>query len=302
MRSMRNALALAVFAAALIGLSGSAQAAGLRYGIGSEGYMVASTPEEGSLYKMYNVAYFGRRYRDDNGNKVAGRNHVNSFTQVHRFLFTPKPKFFGFDWHVQFAVPVSWTNMSADAAGEPGGRNRTGLGDLVVVPFLLAYHADRFQFNIGTTVYLPTGNYSKDDPASPGKGFLSVIPCVGFTYFFDRAKTFNFSNSLNYEYNSTIRHTDKRYGSNMIWEWALGKSFDSGMNLSVVGGSVVGLGKSHGFGAANREKIRKHGIGAEIGYSIPAKKLDISARVVTEYKTRNAAEGLTAVFNVVKRF
>ncbi|MDL2314296.1 transporter [Desulfovibrio sp. OttesenSCG-928-C14] len=298
---MRKFSLTLVLCGALLLSASIALAGGGHYGVSGEGYRVGSLPPEGNLYKMYNIYYNSGSYRDDNGDKVKGTNNVDSFTQMHRFLINTNQKLFGANWFVNIAVPLKWTRMSGSMTGR-GDRDRWGLGDVAFSPFLLGWNFEKFDLIADVLLYVPVGDYDKKRAESTGSGFWSILPSIGGTFYFDDAKSANFSTVLRYEFNTTKRSTEQRFGDNVVWEWALGKTFSNNIDLALTGGSVWQVTDSHGFGAANNNYSRKHIIGPEIGYTVPEWAMNFNLRCLKEYGVRNGTDGYMTTFSIVKMF
>ncbi|MDR1920781.1 MAG: transporter [Candidatus Adiutrix sp.] len=277
-----------------------AVAGGGHVGVGGDGYMISSLPSDRGLYKMYNIYYYSDKLKDNSGHTAAGDDKVESFTQMHRFLFQTGHKIFGADWMINVAVPLSWTDMSSGLTGRGHGMDRFGLGDVPVSPMLLGWHGDRWDALFDVLIFAPIGDYSADDPSSPGKGYWSIIPAVGLTYYFDEEKTFNISTMARYEMNTKQRHTDYRHGDNIHWEASIGKTFNGVLDLALTGGASWQVTDSKGFGDQNGHHLRKHVIGPEIGLN--AWGMNFNLRQLFEFKNKNTTEGSMTVFSIVKMF
>ncbi|MDL2314214.1 transporter, partial [Desulfovibrio sp. OttesenSCG-928-C14] len=237
---MTRKLFLSLLLCGLFAFGGTvAQAGGGHYGVGGEGYKMGSLPAEGHIYKMYNIYYNSSTLRDDNGDRVRkGSNNVDSFTQMHRFCINTGQKLFGGTWFVNIAVPLKWNKMSGSMTGGRGSQDRFGMGDVAFSPALLGWNFERFDLIADVLMYLPVGDYDKNRPESTGNGFWSFLPSVGGTFYFDDAKSSSFTTVLRYEYNTTKRNSETRHGSNVVWEWSLGKTFSNNIDLAVTGGSL----------------------------------------------------------------
>jgi hypothetical protein len=288
------------FFLSFIGIGEKAFAGGGHVGVGGDGYMISSLPTDNHLYKMYNIYYNSSKVKDNNGKSIPGNTRVESFTQMHRFLFQTGLKIFGADWMINIAVPISWTHMSRDLTATGEAMSMFGLGDIPVSPFLLGWHGDRWDLLADVLIFLPTGRFSEHNPASPGQGYTSIIPAIGGTYFFDAEKTFSVSTMIRYEFNTSQRHTHIRHGNNVHFEMAIGKSFNGLVDLALVAGGSWQVTDSKGTGLQNTMYRHKHVIGPEIGLNVLG--MNFNLRHLFEFKNRNTTEGTMTVFSLVKFF
>jgi hypothetical protein len=79
-------------------------------------------------------------------------------------------------------LPYSWMDISADSevlGGIAINSQVSGFGDLTVVPVMLAWKSDDWQYNFLMPVYAPTGSYELGRLGNPGLNYWTFDPIVG---------------------------------------------------------------------------------------------------------------------------
>ncbi|MDR2573199.1 MAG: transporter [Desulfovibrio sp.] len=280
-------------------------AGGGHYGIGGEGYQMAVTPREGSIYKMYNVWYEANAVKNKSGGNVRGDTYVAQYVNFERIVLRTPVELFGADWFFNAALPFTYTKMSKDLAGRSNERSIFAIGD-PAVSAILAWHGEQWQANFEALAYFPIGAYDEERAWLPGKGFFSLVPTVSFAYYFDEAKTINFSAIARYEYNTYNPYTGVRPGSNISLEYSLGKTFENGIDLAITGANSRQVSEDVGsrrYLEGRYDDLRSiNMIGPEIGYTFKDLGVNVNLRVLFEYENRHAPQGYMGVLSLVKVF
>ncbi|MBI9082058.1 MAG: transporter [Desulfobacterales bacterium] len=61
--------------------------------------------------------------------------------------------------------------------------SRSGLGDIIIDPFILAWHSEHVHWVTGVDIYVPTGKYdAAKEPINPGNNVWTVEPIFAVTY------------------------------------------------------------------------------------------------------------------------
>ncbi|MDR2893384.1 MAG: transporter [Deltaproteobacteria bacterium] len=303
MKTKRLVCLFALAAFMLVCPNGNALAAA-HFTSGGDGYKMATLPTDGMYYKMYNIYYTSNTLKDNSGTTVPGGNHnVNNFGQLHRFGYVTGQKILGADWLIDVAIPLSYTKLSGNMAGTGSSRSGGGLGDVLLSPLLLSWHFENFDMFLSPAVWLPVGDYDKNDATSSGLGYWGLLPSAAATIYLDQEKNANLSFITRFEYNFTNTHNDTRVGNIIHQEWSLGRTFrDSNIDLALTGAHSWQISDSHGMGAGDDRRFRKHAIGPEIGYSIPDWKMNLNLRCLFEFESRNTTQGNMFVLSILKAF
>jgi hypothetical protein len=272
---------------------------------GFDGIKAGSPAAEGFYWRMYNVYYTADQLRDKKGNKVPGDFEMDMFITANTFIWSTPVKLLGGNLIVQAVIPVAYADVGYEIGGyrpEALNDHRFNLADIVVDPFLLRWHGERWEATAGIGVYMPTGGYSASKAASPGKGFWTVRNTLGGTLYLDKKKTWSASILARYEVHTKQRQTRITPGHDFHFDWGVGKSFYNGLfTIGMAGYCSWQVTKDSGTNASNTYE-RVFGVGPEIGFVLPDWKFLVNLRVVQEFENRNSARGTTAVFVLTKYF
>ncbi len=119
-------------------------------------------------------------------------------------------------------IPIVNTDIEIDALG--ADKDKFGLGDINLEPLGLGWHGSKYDAALGLSVYLPTGDFDIDNPASPGKGFTSVMATFEGTFYLDAQRTWSASILGRYEIHTDKDDVDLTPGDDFHFEWGIGKS------------------------------------------------------------------------------
>jgi hypothetical protein len=294
---MKYVYVLAVLCLSLF-VGSSAFAASGHYTLGVEGIKVASLPPEGFHWRMYNVLYTADRMNDKSG-KETGDFKASVYALANRFVYMSDIKILGANLGMDVIVPLVYTNISMNPVFD---ENRFGLGDISMDPILLSWHGERWDGALALGGYFPTGEFDRNKPASPGKGFWTGMASLGATIYLDEEKSWSVSALARYQVHSERRDSNGfAPGDHFHVEWGIGKRFLDIFEVGIAGYNLWQVAPDRGRGATNdREQI--NGIGPEISVAIPAWQAHISLRSLWEYDNRNASQGNTTVLTITKSF
>lgn len=296
---MKRYLAIFLF----LFLPALARASTPHYINGTEGLDIATMPPPGFYYRLYNMFYTADSVRNNHGDKINVDFNIDSFMEVHRFLYATDFKILGGRYAVDISVPL--INLDFSVKNEQRIRlpdmttynldfsitdSTFGVSDIVVDPMFLTWDGDRYQVTAGVGVYIPVGKYDHKDPSSVGKGFWTFAPGIGATFFLDEAKTWTFSTGLAYEIHTKQRQTDVTPGNHFHVGWGLGKQFGKYLQVGAAGYDSWQITKDKGP-SASANKTTAHAAGPEIVVSIPKLDSEVSLRSLWEYANKNGAQG-----------
>lgn len=169
-------------------------------------------------------------------------------------LYTFEHPVLGAYFTVGAYVPYVWMEVT----GALGGLSRTdkeeGLGDITLIPAMLAWKTGSWQFNALLPIYAPTGDYEEGRLANPGLNYWTFDPTVGAAYSNEQTG-FNFAIHAGVTFNTENDATQYKSGSVLHTEISL-------QQLLPVGRGFLGLG----LNAYLYEQIRgDSGSGATLG-------------------------------------
>ena len=192
-------------------------------------------------------------------------------------------------------VPYVWMDVSADVGPVRRDDSADGIGDLSLIPFMVAKKQGEWQYSGALTVYAPTGDYDAGRLANPGMNHWTFDPSLGVSYA--NADGLNFSLNGGITINTENNDTDYKSGSVLHLESSLQK-------LTAVGPGMLGFGVNaffyqqisgdSGRGATLGDfKGRTVGIGPAISYILPidTTALVMEIRWLPELETEKRLDG-----------
>jgi hypothetical protein len=273
--------------ASLLAFSGTAQADG-HYVNGAEGIKAASLPPPGVYWRWYNLFYKAPTLTDSAGNKSPVNFDLNVFASVNRLIWMTDKKLFGADYGMDVIIPLVNTSLGVNNADF----NTFGVGDVLVEPVLLSWHGQNWDAATALGVYLPTGDYDKRDPSSPGLGYTTLMYTLGGTWYFDAEKSLSASLLSRYEMHGDRQQADLRKGDDFHFEAGVGKKINDLWEVGVAGYAQWQVSDDKGKDATNPGvHDRVFGLGPEVVVAVPAIGSSVSVRGIAEFGARDRPEG-----------
>ena len=205
----------------------------------------------------------------------------------------------GGHYSVAAFLPYSWIKVSGDTAALGGKRiesSVSGVGDLTVVPVLLGWKSDDWQYDFLMPVYAPTGSYEVGRLGNPGLNYWTFDPIGGFSY--NNAKSgFNAAAHLGYAMNTENSATSYKSGDILHVDASVQQIFPLGSGFANVGAEAWYFQQvtcDSGSGATlGCFKGRTSGIGPVLGYILPVgeSKLLLELKWLPELDTKNRLNG-----------
>ena len=197
-------------------------------------------------------------------------------------------------------VPYVWMDVTARVDTPLGGLRRNdvenGIGDITLLPLMMGWKKQDWQFDAVLPIYLPSGDYEAGRLANPGLNYWTFDPTVGLSY--NGAKN-GFNAALHTGFGINTENDKTNYRSGTLWHTDV-----SVQQLLPVGPGFLGLGANAFFyqqisgdsGSGTRLgdlKGRTIGIGPVVTYVLPVKKntLVFEARWLPELETQNRLSG-----------
>ena len=258
---------------------------------GGEGIKAATLPPPGFYYRMYNVFYNTDKLTDKDGNNLDVGFDLSVYSLVNRFVWISNMKILGADFGATVVIPLVYTDIEINALGIKD--DKFSLGDIAVEPFVLSWHGPRYDAVFGLAVYVPTGEYDRNKPASPGKDFWTGMISIGGTYYLDAEKTWSASILGRYEIHSEKDETDVRPGDDFHFEWGIGKTLAKIWDVGLTGYCQWQVTDDRGSDVTWDKSVhdRVYAIGPEVSVFIPPAKLSVSLRSQWEFGAEDRPEG-----------
>ena len=219
-------------------------------------------------------------------------------------------KVLGAHYGVAAFVPYSWVDISAETAAIGGKRilnSVSGIGDVTIVPVLMAWKSGDVQYDFLLPIYAPTGSYKVGRLGNTGLNYWTFDPIVGVSY--NNAKSgFNAAAHLGYAMNTENGDTQYKSGNVLHLDASVQQIFPLGSGLANIGAEAWYFDQltcDSGAGATlGCFKGRTAGIGPVLGYIQPIgqQRMIFELKWLPELDTRNRLNGDFIWFKMVYKF
>ena len=205
----------------------------------------------------------------------------------------------GGHYSVAAFLPYTRLSISGNSAALGGIRIQntvSGIGDLTVVPVMLAWKSDAWQYDCLMPVYAPTGSYELGRLGNTGLNYWTFDPIVGAAY--SNAKSgLNAAVHLGYAINTENDDTNYKSGNILHVDASVQQILPLGSGFANVGAEAWYFEQvtcDSGSGAVlGCFKGRTAGIGPVLGYIQPIgkEKLLFELKWPPELETKNRLNG-----------
>jgi hypothetical protein len=194
-------------------------------------------------------------------------------------IYTFEPKVLGAYYSVGAYLPLVSMDVTADLSIRGGSRSRTdstnGVGDITLIPAMLAWKSGSWQYNALAQVYAPTGSFEVGRLANPGLNYWTFDPAIGVTYNNEKSG-FSFSVLSGITINTENEDTNYKSGSVLHVEASVQQHFKHGDGLLGIGANgfiYEQITDDSGAGAQlGAFRGRTGGIGPVVSYIRPVGK------------------------------
>ena len=208
-------------------------------------------------------------------------------------------------------VPYVWMDVTADVTGGGTTGFRTdsadGIGDLTLIPAMMAWKCDSWQYSALLPIYAPTGDYNVGSLANVGRNYWTFDPTFQVSY--NNSKTgFNAAIFTGVTLNTENNDTDYQSGSAFHIDASVQQLLPVGPGFVSVGFNAFYYGQFSGDTGSGAKlggfEGRDIGIGPALGYILPvgANTLVAEARWLPELDTRRRLEGNFLWLKLVYQF
>jgi hypothetical protein len=187
------------------------------YPNGAEDFMSGAVPPPGTYFINYFNYYSADKLADNNGNSAAPVFKLNVTADVLRFIHVTDKQILGGFWAMHLFLPI----MNVDVTVPGASGNKTGLGDIIIDPFILSWHGKNWHAATGLDIYIPTGDYDKKDLANLSRNYWTFEPIAAGTYISDDG--YEVSAKFMYDFNTENSDTNYLSGQEFHVDYALGK-------------------------------------------------------------------------------
>jgi hypothetical protein len=283
---------------------------------GQAGLNAGVVPDPGFTYMNLTINYSAGTLNNSSGNAVPGLSGNYSFWATENFFFyEPSQTFFGAHF-VPYAI-VTFANGSLTASGPLGlpqfavNGGGEGLADTFVMPFNLAWHMPRADFQLGYGFTAPTGRYTAGASNNVGSGYWGNNANLGITGYLTKNKGTSANLFTDWEIHQRKEGTNETPGQALTIEWGLGqvipldKDLHKLFQFGVIGYDQWQVSSNNGtytlptgliVPASNIPYYSVHAIGVQANFIVPKQGLNFFFKYEPEYVATARPIGRTFVF------
>ncbi len=245
------------------------------------------------------------------GNAAAGLNAKSEAVLLGGLYTFEQTVLVGAHYTAGAYLPYVWIDAKADLSTALGTvRHRdsaSGIGDMTLIPAMLAWKSGFWQYSALLPIYAPTGKYEAGRLANPGLNYWTFDPTVGVSYNNEK-NGFNAALYAGIALNTENNATNYRSGSVLHFDGSVQQLLPLGPGFLGIGAEAFYLqqvtgdsGSGAGFGDF---KFRTAGIGPVLTYILPRGKGTFvgELRWLPELSVKNRLEGDYAWLKIVYQF
>jgi hypothetical protein len=265
------------------------------YAGGGQGFLAGMLPPPGFYFIEYAQHYSANKVVDEDGDRIPIQFKLNVSAAVERFLWQSDIPVLGGHLGAYTLIPL----VHASAETALGNGSKSGLGDIVIAPFISWHFNKNFHMASSFDIVMPTGSYDKTEAVNLGRNYWTFEPVLALTYITDGGT--EFSGKFMYDINTENDDTDYKSGQEFHVDYAIGQHFGQ-WTAGLVGyiyKQTTGDSGAGAVGGGNQGQI----FSAGPGLRYDAKNgVSIEARYNKEFEAENKPEGDRFWFNVFAKF
>jgi len=294
MQVFRKIVLAGLLLLAVAGMANATEGGGSAYHNGAEDFMTGAVPPPGNYYINYFNYFSAGKFKKD-GNTHDGFD-LNVAADVSRFIHVTDKQFLGGNWAMHAFIPLVYTDVTLPSSltGAPVNLDdrRGSLGDIIIDPFILAWHGANWHAVTALDIYMPTGNYSKDRQANAGRNYWTFEPIVAATFL--PGAGFDISAKLMYDFNtenkdaSIPQFSEYTSGQEFHADFAVGKKIDN-FTAGLAGYYYLQTTDDEADGNKIGNRGRVIGLGPALKYDY--KNMSFTLKYMLETEVKNRPEG-----------
>ncbi|HSW05630.1 SphA family protein [Aquabacterium sp.] len=294
--ALQPGIALAAAACLSCTPSFATEGGGSAYPNGAENFLLGVAPPPGTYVLAYGSYDRLDKLRDKHGDEIPVPFKVGVGALVPRFIWIGENKVLGGNFGFHGFLPL----LSIDAKIAGFSQRKTGLGDIIVGPFLTYHPSDKLHYVLAVDVHAPTASYDKTDLVNLGRNHWTAGPVAAISY--TQASGINADIKLHYEFNRTNKDTAYRSGQEFHFDYALGWGLGNGWTAGASGYvyQQTTNDEQAGTTVANA-KGRALAIGPSLKYQ-SASGFFVTAKWQQDYAVRNRPEGAALKVKMILPF
>lgn len=253
-----------------------------------------------AAYLRYDGDVSGSRTIPTAGVLAAGLEATSDAVLLGGFYTFPQ-QLLGAHYSVGGFLPYAWVDAEAAVTGPLGNTvqrkdSASGLGDAALMPVMMAWKTDPWQYNALLVIYAPTGDYEQGRLANPGLNYWTFDPTVGVSYN-NAQNGINAALHTGFSFNTKNTDTDYQSGTAFRLEASVQQLLPIGpgfAGLGVEGFLIEQISGDSGSGARLGDfESRTTGLGPVLTYLLPGESQNFVAelRWLTELDTDKRLKG-----------
>jgi hypothetical protein len=285
------------------------------YPNGAEDIFSGMVPPPGFYVLDYNFYYTADEFEDAPGGLNDDDFDIDVYANVLRLLYVSPKQFLGANWGAHIFIPYMFLNAEFDPPGiDFLDRDTCDLGDIIVDPFILAWHWEHFHCVAGLDMYLPTGEYDRNEAFNIGRNNFTFEPVFAWTYVWEsgwevsQKIMLDFSTSNNdviapHPVTGVPTEGTLDPGAELHFDYAVDYGITPTIRAGVAGYAYWQLedNEIHGQDEAG-PKSRVFAAGPVVSASFLDRRLTVSAKVLPEFGAQSHPEGVSTWLKVVYAF
>lgn len=270
-----------------------------RYVNGVEGIKAASVPGPGVYFRSYNLYYSANDLKDGSGNNVNNGFDLAVAAIVARPIWVTRYKLLGGTYFNDLVVPLVYKKLKIDTTAVDD--DTSGIGDIYLEPFGLAWHGKQWDSAIAFGVFLDNGPFNSVNSVNLGTGYKTYMLTAGGTQYYGSNNDISLSLLARYETHNTQNDTNIESGDDFHFEYGLGFTPHRGLDVGISGYYQQQMTNDHGAGTTP-DKDRVFAIGPEVSQIFTEQKWLVSLRALKEVNAKNRQEGSIVNLTLTKIF
>ena len=227
-------------------------------------------------------------------------------------LYKPNIQLLGGQYAFGALIPLMKNEIESSVTLRPNDLNSTsqetadasGLGDIVLVPWVIYWNKGDLHTSWSQFVVAPTGDYDKADPINTSLNYWSFDTNVALTYL-NPTTGWEISANLGYIYNTENSSTDYQSGAEIHVDYSINRYLSETLAIGLQGFYLEQISGDSGDGALlGNFEAKAAGIGPALLWSTQIADKDISfiAKWLHEFKADRRIEGDHFVVSIVVGF
>ena len=279
---------------------------------GFTGFMAGVVPPPGTYVTNYVYHYSGDAGADleiPTAGSVELGAKVDVLVDAVSLIHITDKKIFGANWGFGLLGAYGDVEVEVSASGSLGTVSResevSGLGDPVIIPYLLGWKQGNHNISTGLAVIVPAGKYKNSRLANVGLNHWALEPNVAYTYFNPKNGR-EFSFNLIYDYNFENPDTNYKSGQELHADYTIAQYFPIGLAIGFGGYLYQQITDDDGAPARlDGFRGRALAIGPQLLYNLKiddTHQLTLQAKYHIEFETKNRLKGESFWFNMTFNF